>query len=309
MKPLKKLLRRLAEFWLRDVIDAQQRTLLLLGREHAARARALPDRAPLRDAEFRVFSQWGEDGILQYLASRVPIAHDYFVEFGVEDYTEANTRFLLMNDNWAGLVLDGSAEHVARIRDERSYWRHALVAEQAFITRENIDSLLARHIRDADIGLLSIDLDGNDYWVWEAISVVRPRIVVCEYNSLFGPDAAVSIPYDRNFHRTRAHHSNLYWGASLAALCHLGLRKKYVLVGVNSAGNNAFFVRDDCASRLRPVLASEAYVRARYREARDARGRLRFVSAREGAAGIGQLPLVDVVLGSSTTVGAVLGGN
>src|SRR5688572_3944816 len=124
MRSLKKLLRRLSEFCLRDVVDAQLRTLLLAGRECAARVRALPDGLPLADAEFRVFSQWGEDGILQYLTSRMTIQHDFFVEFGVEDYREANTRFLLLNDNWAGVVIDGSAAHVERIREDGYFWRH-----------------------------------------------------------------------------------------------------------------------------------------------------------------------------------------
>jgi len=306
MRLLKNLLRRLAEFCLRDVADMQARTLLLAGHEHATQVRSLPDGAPLRDAEFRVFSQWGEDGILQYLLSRVPIAHDFFVEFGVEDYREANTRFLMHHDSWAGLVIDGSAENIRRIRDDPYFWRHQLAAEQAFVTRENIDGLLSRHVPDPDIGLLSIDIDGNDYWVWDAISAARPRIVVCEYNSVFGPDAAVSVPYDAHFDRTRAHYSNLYWGASLAALLRLGERKGYILAGSNSAGNNAFFVRKDCAARVRPLAARDAYNASRFRESRDREGRLSFLAGKARAAAIADLALVDVATGGATTVAAAL---
>lgn len=306
MRLLKDLLRRLVEFCLREVLETQERTLLLAARAHAAQVRSLPDGTPLREAEFRAFSQWGEDGILQYLLGRVPVEQAFFVEFGVEDYREANTRFLLHSDGWAGLVMDSSARNIARIRGARSFWRHPLMAEQAFVTRENIDSLLARYIPGADIGLLSIDIDGNDYWVWEAITMVQPRIVVCEYNSLFGAEASVTIPYDTKFDRTRAHYSNLYWGASLAALCRLAERKKYVLAGSNSAGNNAFFVRSDCAARVRPLTARQAYVRARYRESRDSRGRLSFLQAQDGIALIAELPLIDVAAGNTTTVASAV---
>jgi hypothetical protein len=309
MRPIKNLLRRLAEFCLRDLADMQARALLLAGQRQAGHVRSLPDAVSLREAEFRVFSQWGEDGILQYLLGRVPITQDFFVEFGVEDYREANTRFLLLNDNWAGLVLDGSPENVERIREERWFWRHDIAAEHVFVTRENIDGVLARHAPDPDIGLLSIDIDGNDYWVWEAITTVRPRIVVCEYNSVFGPDAAVSVPYAAAFDRTQAHSSNLYWGASLAALCHLAERKGYVLAGSNTAGNNAFFVRVDCAARIRAMSAREAYVPSRFRESRDRDGRLSLLSGRERAASINELSLTEVTTGRTLTVKAAVGAN
>src|SRR5262245_17108326 len=170
---------------------------------------------PMRDAEFRVFSQFGDDGIIQHLIHNADVRREnhIFVEFGVENYLEANTRFLLMNDNWRGLVIDGDPNHISFIQRDEIFWRHDLTACAAFIDAENINSLL----RDAgfvgEIGILSIDIDGNDYWVWQAIDVVRPIIVIAEYNAVFGPCHAVSIPYDPKFQRGRAHWSNLYWGA------------------------------------------------------------------------------------------------
>lgn len=148
----------------------------------------------LRRAEFQVSSQWGEDGIIQFLIRRVAIPRPVFVEFGVQDYRESNTRFLLQNDNWSGLVLDNSPQNIAAIRSDPIYWRHNLKAEHAFVTRENINSLIANQGIIGDIGLLSIDIDGNDYWVWEAIDGISPRIVLIEYNSLFGRHAEVTIP-------------------------------------------------------------------------------------------------------------------
>jgi hypothetical protein len=249
----------------------------------------------LRNAEFRAFSQWGEDGIIQRLIGCVPIERKLFVEFGVQDYSEANTRFLVLHDNWSGLVLDGDERNIEAIHRSDIYWRHNIKAQRAFVTRENIDQLLRDNGMEGDIGLLSIDIDGNDYWVWEAISAISPRIVVAEYNARFGPQRAVTVPYDPAFVRARAHHSMVYYGASLSALAALGRRKGYALVGCNSAGNNAFFVRRDYTSPELPERSpQEVYVPASFREARDEQGRLKFLSPDEEAGLIANLPLVEV---------------
>ena len=195
-----------------------------LGRIEGRQLRDLPA-ADIQGAEFRAFSQWGEDGILQHLLRHLPVSRKIFVEFGVENYTESNTRFLLTNNNWAGLVIDGSRENVEYIKKDEIYWRYNLKAENAFITKDNINDLIHRNGISGEIGLLSIDIDGNDYWVWEAINAVIPSVVVVEYNSRFGPERAVTVPYDPEFFRTTAHYSNIYYGASLAALCLLGKRK------------------------------------------------------------------------------------
>ncbi len=125
--------------------------------------------------------------------------------------------------------------------------------------------------------------------------MVSPRIVVVEYNSRFGVTRAVTVPYDPAFSRGKAHHSMIYYGASLAALAALGTRKGYALVGCNSAGNNAFFVHRDCLSQeLLASTAAEAFVAWRFREARNAAGELVFMSADEEVALLATLPLVDV---------------
>jgi hypothetical protein len=269
-----------------------------------SRAVRTADYDRLTEAEFRVFSQFGEDGIIQYLLGRVPIANDVFVEFGVEDYSESNTRFLLCHDNWRGLILDGGTAHIDFIRTHDLGWRHAIDAKSAFITRENINELIAGSGITGDIGMLSVDLDGNDYWVLDAIEIVSPRILIVEYNSTFGPAAAVTIPYTPTFQRTKAHFSNLYWGASLAALAAVADRKGLALIGSNSAGNNAFFVRRDVLGDLREVKPESAWVDARFRESRDSAGRLTYVGSRgERVAAIADQPVVDITTGLSTTVG------
>lgn len=249
----------------------------------------------LGEAEFQVYSQWGEDGILQYLVKNVAVPVRIFVEFGVESYVEANTRWLLVNDNWSGLVIDGDPANIEAVRRDPVYWRHHLKAAAAFITAENINELLEANGLQGEIGLLSIDVDGVDYWIWKNITVIRPAIVVAEYNSLFGADRAVTVPYDPGFQRKKAHHSMSYYGASLAALVSLGQEKGYAFVGSNSAGSNAFFVRTDLMrAPLRELTVAEGYVQRRFREARDAAGRQIFPSFNEEAALIAELPLVEV---------------
>lgn len=249
----------------------------------------------LSSNEFKVFSQSGEDGIIQYLLSKVPIENEVFVEFGVEDYLESNTRFLLMNNNWRGLVIDGDKENIKRIKQSFLYWVHDITAVKAFITRDNINEIIESNGISGDIGLLSVDVDGNDYWIWEKIDVISPRIVVCEYNNLFGPVEPVSIPYSDNFVRTRAHYSRLYFGASLKAFCTLAERKGYHFMGCNSDGVNAFFVRKDVAGSLVPVSCESGYVKSKVRESLDEKGRLSHVSGDDRIKLIQEMPVVDVL--------------
>ena len=166
------------------------------------------ERAPLRsiqDAEFKVFSQYGEDGILQYLIRETGISRQEtsFVEFGVQNYAESNTRFLLMNDHWRGMIIDGSKEHMDYVRNQDIYWRHDLTAIDAWIDRDNINQLIGDAGFSGDIGILSVDIDGNDYWVWEKIDIVKPVIVVVEWNSVFGSEHAISVPYNPSFQREK----------------------------------------------------------------------------------------------------------
>jgi hypothetical protein len=249
----------------------------------------------LMDYEFKVFSQWGEDGIIQHLCKSVAIKHKTFIEFGVECFFESNCRFLQMKDNWSGFVIDGSSEHIRKLKDSYFYWKHDLQAIAAFITRENINELLAQSGFDEDLGILSIDLDGNDYHVLEAIRHFKPRILICEYNSVFGGVRKISIPYDAAFNRTRSHYSNLYFGASLAAITHLANIRGYSLVGTNSTGGNAFFVRNDLVTDKVAVISSaEAYFPSHLRESRDAEGHLTHVSGGDRLKMIQGLPVINV---------------
>lgn len=268
----------------------------------ARQNRALSSLHDLGEVEFSAFSQWGEDGIIDWLISRVPDIPKTFIEFGVEDYRESNTRLLLQLRNWRGLVMDGSAYHIDNIRSQDIYWRHGLTANYAFIDRDNINRLLEDGGMVGPVGLLSVDIDGNDYWVWKSIEVVSPAIIVAEYNAVFGDIHPLTVPYRDNFQRTQAHYSNLYFGASLPALIQLGRQKNYTFVGTTSTGCNAFFVRDDLAAKVTEALSGAWGYPSKVREARDENSTLLFLDGTSRAKQIACLPLVNPETGAETSL-------
>lgn len=279
-----------------------EKNVLMLGLMLAKANRDKKKLSSLSEAEWSGFSQWGEDGIIDWLIEMLPAIPKTFIEFGVENYKESNTRMLLHLRNWRGLVLDGSNEHVQDIRQQKIYWRYDLTANSAFIDKDNINGLISDVGLSGDIGLLSIDIDGNDYWVWKAIDVVKPVIVICEYNAVFGDIHKLSVPYDKNFRRTSAHHSNLYFGASLPALISLGEEKGYKFIGSTSTGLNAFFVRNDYAQELVNNIDEIKAYPSVFREARDENGSLIFSRGMKRADHINKLPLVDVTTQHTITL-------
>lgn len=263
----------------------------------------------IQKAEFKVFSQFGEDGIIQYLVRQADIlpSERSLIEFGADFYGEANTRFLVTNDNWRGLLIDGSKRSIKTIRKQPFFWAHDLTTIAAFIDADNINEVIGGAGYNGKVGLLSIDIDGNDYWVWDKISVVDPVIVVAEYNSVFGPNRAVTVPYDPKFYRLNAHYSGLYFGCSLKALEIVAGRKGYALVGCNSAGNNAFFVKRDRLNGQPALTCEQAYVESRFRESRDRSGRLTYVAGAARLTEIADMPLVDVETGATIRVRDLIG--
>lgn len=298
-RPPGKLRRWLKAFWsalrlLRNharVLDEQR---LLAAEVNVARIRAIPTMNSLAELELQVFSQWGDDGIIQWLVSNLPISNHKFVEIGIEDYSESNTRFLLMRNNWSGLVCDSDQANIETIQAAHYYWRHDLLSVFSFVDSSNINGLLEGHGFAGKIGLLHIDIDGMDYWVWQALDVAQPDVVIMEYNSVFGSERALTVPYEPRFSRTEAHFSNLYFGASLVALCDLAEVKGYAFIGCNSAGNNAYFVRREILSEQVPELSpQQGYVESKFRESRTPEGQLSFLSGAARLELIRGLPIYD----------------
>lgn len=224
----------------------------------------------LQDVEFQVFSQFGDDGIIQWLVNLLPIPNKTFIEFGVENYREANTRFLLVNNYWSGLVIDGNIKNIEQIRNDQISTFYDLQSECSFITEANINGLIASAKFNSEIGLLSVDIDGNDYWIWKSITEINPIIVIIEYNSLFGFEFPYTIAYKADFVRGHSSPFNFY-GTSLLSACDLATEKGYSFVGCNSAGNNAYFIRNDFMQYLpTPKLTpQQGYVFASFSETWD----------------------------------------
>ncbi|MGI6856913.1 glycosyltransferase [Mesorhizobium sp. 1B3] len=256
-------------------------------------------------AGYKIYSQWDEDGLIQYLISHCDIPNKTFVEIGVDNYAEANTKLLLFKDNWAGAVIDCDSSKIEEITSSDWFWKYSIRAKGAFVTAENINELILEVGYSGDVGLLSIDVDGMDYWLWRAVQVISPRIVVIEYNGIFGPRNAVTVPYASDFDRRRKHYSWLYAGASMQALVRLAEQKGYRLVGTNVGGNNAFFVRDDVFEAAGLTQSSRLFVEPQFRESRNPDGSLSFLGVEEGRALIAELEVVDVRTGIQTKIGGL----
>jgi hypothetical protein len=205
------------------------------------------DSKRLNKHEYQVFSQNGEDGIIQEIFNRIETTNKYFIEFGVQNGLECNSTNLLYK-GWSGLWIEADASEFkeinARFNDMTDGGR--LVVKNEFITAENIESYFDSANAPMEPDLLSIDIDYNDYHIWKAISKYKPRAVVIEYNSIFRPDTHFVVPYNSN----RVWDKTSYFGASLLALQKLGEEKGYCLVGCVFTGSNAFFVRKDLVADL-----------------------------------------------------------
>jgi hypothetical protein len=215
-----------------------------------ARAQAQDSRR-LEPHGFKAYSQNEEDGLLQEIFRRIGAPHRTFVEFGCGHGMENNSAYLL-SQGWRGLWMDGGEGNAASVRNAYAHLiSHGLLQfNQTFITRENIDGLIAAAKLgagpNAEIDMLSVDLDGNDYYVWDAIKCIDPRVVVTEYNAKQRPPNDWCMPYNAN----HAWNDTDYFGASLTALTRLGEARGYRLVGSNLTGSNAFFVRRDLCGDL-----------------------------------------------------------
>jgi hypothetical protein len=207
---------------------------------------------------FKTYSQNDEDGIIQEIFRRTGAVTRTFVEFGVERGVECNSAKLLV-EGWRGLWIEAQPDNVEAMRGRFAPFLQSgkLTLKQSLVSAENIDALLADAGMEGEIDLLAIDIDYNDYWVWKAVTAVRPRAVVIEYNASLRPPLSLTVPYDP---QGRWDGSNFY-GASLEALVRLGGQKGYRIVGCSIAGVNAFFVRDDlCGNKfLEPATAAEHY--------------------------------------------------
>ena len=246
---------RSLEIGIHDLIKVQRETLrlqLLSQPRHQEQKRLIPH-------GFKVFSQYEEDGILAEIFKRIGNGDRTFVEIGTGNGTETNSTFLLMQ-GWSGAWIEASQADMEYARRFSEYYPVKTV--NSFVTRENVDGIVRAQVPSGqELSLLSIDVDYNDYWLWEAVTV-QPRAVIIEYNATIPPTVAATVAYDPN----AAWQGSAYFGASLAALEALGRKKGYALVGCTLEGLNAFFVRDDLVGEhfCAPFTAQNYYEPPRY---------------------------------------------
>ena len=263
---------------------------LLSNQQHSIKSKSI------NDYEFKIFSQFGDDGIIQYLIKNISVENEIFIEFGVEDFLESNSRFLMMNNNWAGFVMDGSEDMMNSLKNQLWYWQYSLTRKAVFIDKENINELLA-NTGFSNIGLMSIDLDGNDYHILAEIdfSKLNPSILILEYNSVFGKERPITVAYDKTFNRTNAHYSNLFWGASLSALNYAASKKGYSLIGCNLAGVNAYFIKTSLLNdNVKELSIEEAFRESKHRESRNKDYSLSYLAGKERIEMIRDLEVINV---------------
>lgn len=214
---------------------------------------------PLSETGFRVFSQYEEDGKLLYIFSLLGMNQKTFIEIGSDDGINSNCANLAFNFGWHGLFLDGNPKAIKRGRKFYSKYPHPWMYQPTFtcakVAVENINQLVKDAGLEGDVGLLSIDIDGNDYWVWKALEQVSPQVVVIETHVELGMRNIV-VPYDRNYVFPGKH--PVYHGASPVTMNKLGQLKGYRLVGANELGFNFIFLRNDLLQEEFPEVSVES---------------------------------------------------
>jgi len=208
-----------------------------------------------QETGFRVYSQSDEDGLLLYIFSLIGFTNKICVDIAFGSPYGANVTNLICNWGFTGLLveskdIDSSIKFFLNHPDTCIYPPKII---KKWITQKNVNSILRENNISGDIDLLSLDLDGVDYWIWKAINTITPRVVVVEYMNIFDKDKSVSVPYKEDFNRFDTHPD--FCGASLKAFVKLGKSKNYRLIGCNKYGFNAFFLRKDIAGRLLPEIS------------------------------------------------------
>jgi hypothetical protein len=213
----------------------------------------------LSETGYRVFSQFEEDGKLLFIFSLIGMTHKTFVEIGSDDGINSNSANLYFNFGWHGLFIDGNEKSIQRGKKFFGKyphpWFYKPVFRQALVTRKNVNELISEAGFSGETGFLSIDIDGNDYWVWDAINVISPQVVMIETHNEFGLNNIV-VPYDPNYFFPGKH--PVYHGASPVAMTNLAKKKGYRLVGANELGFNFIFVKNGIAEKFLPEVSVES---------------------------------------------------
>ncbi len=252
----------------------------------------------LSDADYKVFSQTGEDGIIDYLLYSLNIKVPKFVEIGVGDYRESNTRYIFQKNCSKGLIIDKNKNLEKKVSKIVKLWKGDLTIIETAVTSKNILHILNSNEFDNNLDVFSLDVDGIDYWILEVLPEKLSKIVILEYNPTFGSKLEVTIPNLNDFDRKKYHYSSLCYGASLQALVKLMNKKKYVFVGSNIACYNAFFVLESEVKKLNLILPDindlTKYTTSHIRDSRSVYGKLNYLSGTQKLKEIEDCEVIDL---------------
>jgi hypothetical protein len=252
----------------------------------------------LKDLEFKVFSQNGEDGIIDYLINALNIQKLKFVEIGVGDYTECNTKFLINNYPFRGLLCDVNSILKDNVKDTYDAHRGSIKIFNDYITRDNILEVLKSNDFTERLNLFSIDIDSMDYYIIEKLPNEISDIFIAEYNQNFGPNLEVTVPYSDQFDRFKYHYSGQCYGLSLRALINLMKKKGYVFLGCNVECCNAFFILKSKKDLIKLDLPEEnnltSYFNDYVCDMRDKNGKILNISINERLEYIKDCNIIDL---------------
>ena len=253
----------------------------------------------LNEVEHKIYSQNGEDGIIDFLLYKLKISKPNFVEIGVGEYVESNTRFLYERYYPSGLIIDCIKNLEKKVFANVNQWKGDLKVLEKFVNTENINSLISENC-NFEIDLFSIDTDGTDYWLIKEIKPNLSKIFVAEYNAVFGDKFDISVPNIENFTRENYHHSSLCYGMSLKALIRIMRSKGFYFIGTNNFKNNAFFIntsysKENYFSSLDNIDENNlsSYTNSLYKESRDKYGKLNFLSGNKRLEEIKECQVID----------------
>ena len=271
----------------------------MLGHSHILNMRnKYDDITSMSDVDFKVYSQHGEDGIIDYLLKKLFIEKPIFVEIGVGNYTECNTRFLFEIRSAKGLVLDCLKNLKKEISKNLKLWKGDLEIVETYVHSENIMEILQKYNFNKNIDLFSLDIDGIDYWILKSLPSDFSKIAVIEYNPIFGHTHEITVPNLKDFNRSSYHHSNLCFGMSLKALINIMEKKNFYFLGSNLRRNNAFFVskkyaKNEYFPNLKVSGISEN-VNCNVRESRSLNGELTYLSGINRVKEIEDCEIIDL---------------
>ena len=285
----------------------QNRKLYMIGLSHILLMRKNYSKVnKLSDVDYKIFSQNGEDGILDYLLYQLKIEKPKYIEIGVGDYTESNTRFIFERCSPKGVIVDCLENLEEKIKKNFSLWKSELKIVNDFVNPNNIIKIMREADTLNNLDIFSLDIDGIDYWILKELPKDFSKIAIVEFNPIFGKNLKVSVPNITNFDRKKYHYSNLCFGMSLQAAIEIMNEKNFYFVGTNLLRNNAFFISKNYKKEKYfenlVINNIENSTDANFTESRDIKGNLNFLNYQKRVKEILECEVIDLSVNSNTKI-------